>query len=318
MPSEDAIRVLEAKVAELRQMVVDGELDLKDELALLEGKLQGLKKKRYASLSDWDRVSLARHPQRPRGLQLASAVCEAFYELRGDRSIGDDPALRGGLARLGGHRVMLLFHHRGTTPEEQRTCRSGMATPQGYRKALRLMDIAQRLRLPLVTLVDTPGAYPGVESEQQNIAGAIAACIARLLRLRVPTVTAIHGEGGSGGAIALAVADWVIMLENATYSVISPEGAAAILWKDANAASEAATALAITAPRLLEMGIVDEVIAEPLGGAHTDADATADSLRDAIARSLETSAHRSLDERLSMRYKRYRHAGGSRSNANQG
>ncbi len=318
MPSEEPIRVLEAKVAELRQMVVDGELDLKEELELLERKLHGLKEKRYASLSDWDRVALARHTDRPRGLRLVEAVTESFYELRGDRAIGDDPALRGGLARLGGHRAVLLFHHRGATAEEQRTCRSGMAKPQGYRKALRLMDIADRLRLPLVTLVDTPGAYPGVEAEEQNIAGAIAACIARMLSMRVPTISVIHGEGGSGGAIALAVADRVIMLENATYSVISPEGAAAILWKDAGAAPEAAGALRITAPRLLELAIADEVVPEPLGGAHNDPAATADALQAVIVRHLGELHVRSLDERMAMRYKRYRHAGGSRSNPDQG
>jgi len=306
---ERTIRALEEKVAELRRLVEEGGVDLREELALLERRLQALRRELYESLSDWDRVRLARHPGRPRGLELVKRVCENFYELRGDRMGGDDPALRGGLARLGGRPVAVLFHHRGCSPEEQRACRGGMALPAGYRKAARIMHIAERLRLPLVTFIDTPGAYPGVEAEAANIAGAIAECIATMLSLSVPTVAAILGEGGSGGAIALAAADRVLMLENATYTVISPEGAAAILWKDAAAAPQAAQALALSAPRLLELGVIDEVIPEPLGGAHVDPDATAQAIRDAVVRHVSELEGLPLDERRKLRYSRYRNAG---------
>ena len=309
MADERTIRALEEKVAELRRLVEEDGVDLQEELALLERRLQALRRELYESLSDWDRVRLARHPGRPRGLELVKRVCEDFYELRGDRMGGDDPALRGGLARLGGRPVAVLFHHRGCSPEEQRACRGGMALPAGYRKAARIMHIAERLRLPLVTFIDTPGAYPGVEAEAANIAGAIAECIATMLSLSVPTVAAILGEGGSGGAIALAAADRVLMLENATYTVISPEGAAAILWKDAAAAPQAAEALALSAPRLLELGVIDEVIPEPLGGAHVDPDATAQAIRDAVIRHLSELEGLALDERRKLRYSRYRNAG---------
>ncbi len=318
MVDDSSIRALEEKVAELRQMMETGGVDLREELASLENKLFALRREQYARMSDWDRVKLARHPERPRGLPLVEALAEAFYELRGDRMGGNDPALRGGPARLAGQRVMLLFHHRGSTPEEQRQCRFGMATPQGYRKSLRLMNTAERLRLPVVTLVDTPGAYPGVQSEEQNIAGAIAECIARMLSLSVPTLSVILGEGGSGGAIALTAADRVLMMENATYSVISPEGAAAILWKDPSATSQAAQALCLTAPHLLELGLVDEVIPEAVGGAHTDLHKTADDLREVLGKHLDTLTAAPLDELTRLRYKRYRNAGSARTPADQG
>jgi acetyl-CoA carboxylase carboxyl transferase subunit alpha len=306
---ERTMRALEEKVAELRRLVEEDGVDLRDELTLLEQRLQALRREYYAGLSDWDRVRLARRPDRPRGLTLVQAVCEDFYELRGDRIGGDDPALRGGLARLGGKAVTVLFHHRGTSPEEQRACRSGMALPTGYRKAVRIMEIAARLKLPLITFIDTPGAYPGVEAEAANIAGAIAKSIATMLSLPVPTVAVILGEGGSGGAVALAAADRVLMLENATYTVISPEGAAAILWKDAAAAPQAAQALALSAPRLLELGVIDEVIPEPLGGAHVDPEGTAQAVRDAVLRHLSELEGLPLDERRKLRYNRYRNAG---------
>ena len=309
MADERAIRALEEKVAELRRLVEEDGLDLGEELALLEERLQELRREYYRSLSDWDRVKLARHPERPRGLALVQRVFDDFYELRGDRMGGDDLALRGGLARLANRPVVTLFHHRGATPEEQRASRSGMALPAGYRKAARIMQVAERLRLPVITFIDTPGAYPGVKAEEENIAGAIAECIFTMLQLSVPTLAAIVGEGGSGGAIALATADRVLMLENSTYTVISPEGAAAILWKDAAAAPQAAQALALSAPRLLELGVVDEVISEPLGGAHVDPEATATALREAISRHLTELSRLSVDERRRLRYSRYRNAG---------
>ncbi|MBC7093734.1 acetyl-CoA carboxylase carboxyltransferase subunit alpha [Candidatus Bipolaricaulota bacterium] len=309
MPHEDKLRALEEKAAELRKLVEGDGLDLREELALLERKISELKRQHYAALADWDRVQLARRLDRPGGLSFVQALAEGFYELRGDRMLGDDPALRGGLARVGGRPVAILFHHRGGTPEEQRACRFGMATPEGYRKALRIMDVAARLRLPVVTLINTPGAYPGVAAEARNIAGAIAQCIAAMISLPVPTVAVILGEGGSGGAVALAAADRLLMLENATYSVISPEGAGAILWKDAGAAPKAAQALKLTAPHLRELGVVDEVIPEPLGGAHTDPEGTVGAVRAAVLRHLQELDAMPLDERLHLRYKRYRDVG---------
>ncbi len=317
MADDTSIRALEEKVAELRTMMESGGVDLSEEITLLEKKLFALRREQYARMSDWDRVKLARHPERPRGSPLVEAVAENFYELRGDRMGGDDPALRGGPALLDGRRIMILFHHRGSTREQQHACRFGMATPQGYRKAIRLMNIAERLRLPLLSLVDTPGAYPGVQSEEQNIAGAIAESISRTLALDVPTLTVILGEGGSGGAIAIAATDRVLMMENATYSVISPEGAAAILWKDPQATPQAAQALRLTAPPLMELGLIDQIIAEPVGGAHTDPKSTADELRTAVSNHLHELSSIPLDELRALRYKRYRNAGSVRAAADQ-
>jgi acetyl-CoA carboxylase carboxyl transferase subunit alpha len=317
MPDENTIRSLEEKLAELRRLVEEEGLELGEELSLLEGRLRRLKEEAYRDLSDWDRVKLARHPERPRGLKLVGEVCDDFYELRGDRLGSDDLALRGGIARLAGQPLLILFHHRGDTPEEQRLCRAGMAMPSGYRKAVRLMRIAERLRLPVLTLIDTPGAFPGVKAEEENIAGAIAESIATMLELSVPTVAVIVGEGGSGGAIALAASDRVLMLENAIYTVISPEGAAAILWKDASAAPQAAQALALAAPRLLELGVIDEIIPEPLGGAHLDHRATASAIRAAVLRHLEEISPLSVEERRELRYSKYRNVGirGTRAKA---
>lgn len=309
MRDEKAIRALEEKVAELRRLIDEGGLELSQELEVLEQRLQQLRREQYTKLSDWDRVQLARHPDRPRGLSLIEKVCDDFYELRGDRVGGDDPALRGGVARLGGRPVAVLFHERGGTPAEQRACRGGMPLPSGYRKAARIMRLAGRLRLPLISFVDTPGAYPGAEAEAGNIAGAIAECLATLLSLPVPTLAVILGEGGSGGAIAIAACDRVLMLENATYTVISPEGAAAILWKDANAAPQAAQALALSAARLNKLGVVDELIPEPVGGAHLDPQATARALREALLANLQELASLRVEELLKLRYSRYRNVG---------
>ncbi|MGC9529594.1 MAG: acetyl-CoA carboxylase carboxyltransferase subunit alpha [Candidatus Bipolaricaulaceae bacterium] len=309
MTEDRAVRALEEKVAELRRLVDEDGLDLRAELESLERKLAQLREARYTSLSDWDRVQLARRHDRPGGLAFVRALTEAFYELRGDRLGGDDPALRGGVARLGGQAVVAVFHHRGEDAQQRRRCRAGMALPSGYRKAQRIMRLAGRLGLPVVTLIDTPGAFPGIEAEENNIAGAIAECIATMLALPVPTVAVILGEGGSGGAVALAAADRVLMLENATYSVISPEGAAAILWKDAAAAPRAAQALALSAPRLQELGVVDEVIPEPVGGAHVNPEAVTAAVGAAVGRHLAELAPLPLDERRKLRYKRYRNAG---------
>lgn len=313
MINDDQVRLLEEKAAELRRLAEEQGLDLASEISLLEKRINELREELYQGLTDWDRVQLSRRPDRPSGLPFVQAIADSFYELRGDRTVGDDPALRGGLAKVGGRRCVLFFHHRGSTPEEQRACRFGMASAEGYRKALRLMALARRLRLPLLTLINTPGAYPGVQAEAHNIAGAIAECIWTMLNHPAPTVAVILGEGGSGGAVALAAADRVLILENATYSVISPEGASAILWNDASFAPNAAQALGLTAPRLRELGVVDEVIPEPLGGAHTDFQATVATVREAMLRHLRELSALPVDELLHLRYNRYRHVGGKSS-----
>ncbi len=313
MSDEERLKVLEEKAEELRRLAQANGLDLSAEIAVLEEKIAELKRALCLGISPWERVQMARRPDRPSGLPFVQALCEAFYELRGDRVVGDDPALRGGLAKLAGHRVAVLFHHRGATPEEQRRARFGMASAQGYWKARRIMEVAARLDLPLLTLINTPGAYPGVQAEAHNIAGAIASCIWQMLRHPRPTVAVILGEGGSGGAVALAAADRVLILENATYSVISPEGAASILWKDAKFAQEAAAKLKLTAHDLRELGVVDEVIPEPPGGAHTDFTGTVEAVREALLRHLGELTPLPLDELLRLRYKRYRHVGSTNS-----
>ncbi len=313
MREEERLKLLEEKAAELRRLAQENGLDLSAELAVLEQKIAELKKSLYAELSPWGRVQLARRPDRPSGLPFVQALCAGFYELRGDRVVGDDPALRGGFGKIGGIRVALLFHQRGATPEEQRQSRFGMASAQGYWKARRIMEVAARLRLPLLALINTPGAYPGVQAEAHNIAGAIAACIWQMLKHPAPTVAVILGEGGSGGAVALAAADRVLMLENATYSVISPEGAASILWKDAKFAEKAAENLRLTAQDLWALGVVDEVIPEPPGGAHADFAGTVEAVRQAVLRHLHELSTKPLDELLRLRYKRYRHVGSAGS-----
>ncbi|MGY4706164.1 acetyl-CoA carboxylase carboxyltransferase subunit alpha [Candidatus Bipolaricaulota sp. J31] len=312
MVDEGTLKALEDKIAELKKLVQQDGLELAEELSLLERKLEELRREYFSTLSDWDRVKLARHERRPTGIELVEKVFDDFYELRGDRLLGDDQALRGGLAKLGGKPVVVLFHQKGRTLEEQKRYRFGMAGPAGYRKATRLMRMADRLRLPLISLVDTPGAYPGVEAESHNIAGTIARSIETMLSVRVPTVAVIVGEGGSGGAVAIACADRVLMFEYAIYSVISPEGAAAILWKDQKAAPKAAEALGLSAPKLLALGVIDEMLPEPLGGAHTDPDAAAATVREALMRHLGELSSLPLDELLALRYKRYRDVGSYR------
>lgn len=312
MVDEGTLKALEDKVAELKRLVEQDGLALEEELALLERRLEELRREYFAKLSDWDRVKLARDPRRPTGIELVEMVFDDFYELRGDRLLRDDQALRGGLAKLAGRPLVVLFHQKGKNLEEQKKYRFGMAGPAGYRKAARLMELAGRLRFPLVSLVDTPGAYPGVEAESHNVAGTIAQCLYTMLGLPVPTVAVIVGEGGSGGAVAIAAADRVLMLEYAIYSVISPEGAAAILWKDQKAAPKAAEALGLSAPRLRELGVIDEVLPEPLGGAHSDPRTTAATIRSALEKHLSELASLPLDKLLRLRYKRYRHAGSYR------
>ncbi|MCC6355654.1 MAG: acetyl-CoA carboxylase carboxyltransferase subunit alpha [Verrucomicrobiae bacterium] len=257
------------------------------ELTALRERLRGVRQEIYARLTSWQRVQIARHPARPYALDYAALCFDEFVELRGDRAFADDRSLIGGFARLGGRRAMLIGHQKGRDTKERALRNFGMAHPEGYRKALRLMRLASKFGLPVIALVDTPGAYPGIGAEERHIAEAIAVNLREMFALEVPIVAAVIGEGGSGGALGIAVADRVLILENAYYSVISPEGCAAILWKDRSRAPDAAEALKMSPPELLRLGIVDEVIPEPEGGAHHDPAAAAALLKGALVRHLD-------------------------------
>lgn len=309
MSDERTLDLLETKIQELRELDKANGIDLKSEIARLEKKLEALREELYANLSDWERVKIARHPKRPYSLDYIHMVFTDFYELHGDRLAGDDRALLTGLARLDGRAIVLLAQQKGRSTDENKERYFGMTRPQGYRKARRAMALAERFSFPVISLIDTPGAYPGLQSEELNIGGAIAENLLVMAKLRVPTIAAVIGEGGSGGALATGVADRIIMLENAIYSVISPEGAAAILWKEKERTKEAAAALNLTAPHLLELGVIDEVVPEPLGGAHKDLEKTASSLKESLLRHLGEVSAMPLKELLAARYERYRTVG---------
>ncbi|MEX2502355.1 MAG: acetyl-CoA carboxylase carboxyltransferase subunit alpha [Trueperaceae bacterium] len=287
LPFEKPIDDLEAKIRDMRAYAEEQKIDLGDEVALLESRLERLKVQTFRDLTRWQRVQVARAPGRPTGLDYVSNVFDDFRELHGDRTLGDDPAVVTGLARLAGRSVVVVAQQKGRDTKENIHRNFGMSHPSGYRKAMRMFDLADKFGHPVVTLIDTPGAYPGIAAEEQGQAWVIAASIQRMSRLRVPAVSVVIGEGGSGGALAIGVANRVLILENATYSVISPESCAAILWRDAAEAPKAAEALRLTARDLLEIEIVDRVIDEPVGGAHKDPLATMASvgraLRDEVA-----------------------------------
>lgn len=309
LPFEKPIEDLEVKVREMRDYAAEQDVDLTEEIALLESRLERLKRETFAQLTRWQRVLVARAPGRPTALDHLAGVVEGFVELHGDRTLGDDPALVGGLGRVGGHGVLVLAQQKGRDTKENIHRNFGMAHPSGYRKAMRLMDLADRFRLPVIALIDTPGAYPGIAAEEQGQAWVIAESIRKMSRLRVPAVAVVVGEGGSGGALAIGVANRVLILENAVYSVISPESCAAIRWRDAAEAPKAADALRLTAPDLLEQGVVDEVIAEPLGGAHKDPQAAVHATAVAIRAALAELVTLSSDELLEQRRQRFRHMG---------
>ncbi len=280
-----------------------------EELRKLKARLAHLESELYGQLSPWQRTQLARHQQRPTVLDYVGALCSEFIELHGDRLFGDDRAIVGGFAHLGGRSVMIVGSQKGKALKERVQRNFGMPNPEGYRKALRLIRLAEKFERPVLTLIDTPGAYPGVGAEERGQAAAIARSIQAMSQLRVPTVSVVIGEGGSGGALALAVADRVLMLENSIYSVISPEGCAAILWDDPSKIPEAAAALKMTAKDLLDLGIIDEIVPEPLGGAHRDPQAMADRLAKAISTHLSQLEELSIDELLANRDKKYRKMG---------
>ena len=283
---EKPISELEGKVKELRHLSNGSDLDLADEIARLEARAEKLLRQTYAKLTPWQKTQVARHPERPHFSHYIAALLEDYAPLAGDRAFGDDRAIQGGLARFRGCSVVVIGHEKGTDTEGRVRHNFGMANPEGYRKAVRLMHLAERFGLPVVTLVDTPGAYPGIGAEERGQAEAIARSIEACLQVTVPLVGVIIGEGGSGGAVALAIADRVLMLEHAVYSVISPEGCAAILWRSGDQAPAAAEAMRLTAQDLHELGVVDQIIPEPLGGAHRAPDEAIAAVGDALEQAL--------------------------------
>ena len=284
---EQPIAELEAKIDELRFVATDDEVNVGEEIARLRAKSRALTTSIFANLTPWQVAQLARHPQRPYTLDYAGTIFDEFHELHGDRMYADDHAIVGGLARLDGRPVMLIGHQKGRDTKERVRRNYGMPKPEGYRKALRLMKTAERFQLPIVTLIDTPGAYPGIGSEERNQSEAIARNLFEMAELTVPVVSCVIGEGGSGGALAIGVCDRLLMLQYSIYSVISPEGCASILWKSAEKRELAAQAMGITADRLRRLRLVDEVLREPLGGAHRDPQAMAESLKTALIRHLD-------------------------------
>lgn len=302
---EKPVAALEARIAELRETAASGEVDIAAEIRRLETKSAGLLASTYKALTPWQKTQVARHPSRPHFRDYIEHIFTGFMPLGGDRLYGEDKAIVGGLARLGDRRVVVIGHEKGNDTQSRIRHNFGMGKPEGYRKAVRLMELADRFGLPVVTLVDTSGAFPGVEAEERGQAEAIARSTEACLALGVPMVATIVGEGGSGGAVALASAERVLMLEHAVYSVISPEGCASILWRTAERAPDAAEAMKVTAQDLLSLGVIDRIVPEPIGGAHRDPVATSAALGSAIAEELDALAGKSPDKLRQMREERF-------------
>ncbi len=300
---------LERELEKLRSKSSSQNCDLSAEISSMESKLAETRAEIYRNLSPWQRVQIARHTNRPFMLDYVTLAFTEFCELHGDRHIGDDASMPGGFARIGGRRVVVIGHQKGRDTKENLKRNFGSAHPEGYRKALRLMKIAEKFGLPVITMIDTPGAFPGIGAEERNIAEAIAFNLREMMLLKVPVIAIVLGEGGSGGALGIGVADRVIMLENAYYSVISPEGCAAILWKHRKHAPEAAEAMKLVAPDLMKLGLIDDVISEPTGGAHHDHQATADAFRKKILAHLDELASFSTKKLLEERYAKFRNFG---------
>ncbi len=298
---EQPIAELEAKIDELRFVGDDSQVNINDEITRLKAKSKSLTKSIFSDLTPWQVAQVARHPLRPYPLEYIGTISPDFQELHGDRMYADDLAIVGGLGRLDGRPVMFIGNQKGRNTKSRVLRNYGMAKPEGYRKALRLMQMAERFGLPVITFIDTPGAYPGIGAEERGQSEAIARNLFVMSRLKTPIISVIVGEGGSGGALAIGVADRVLMLEYAVYSVISPEGCASILWKSAEKASVAAQEMGITADRLLELGLIDEIVPEPLGSAHRDPEATAQTLQNSLAVHLRELEALSVDELLSQR-----------------
>jgi acetyl-CoA carboxylase carboxyl transferase subunit alpha len=302
---------LEKPVLELEAQIRAMEMDPAQakEREKLEKKLDKLKADLFTNLTDWQRTQLARHPKRPYTLDYLERICERFDELHGDRRFGDDAAIVAGMGWIEGNPVMIIGQQKGRDTKQKILRNFGMPKPEGYRKALRLMKLAEKFQRPILCLIDTPGAYPGVDAEERGQAEAIARNLLEMAKLEVPVVAVVLGEGGSGGALALGVADRVLMMENAIYSVISPEGCASILWKDPTQAPKAAAALKLTAPHLLELGIIDGIVKEPLGGAHSNFDAAATSLKEAVVEAFSELSELSAEQLVEERYQKFARMG---------
>jgi acetyl-CoA carboxylase carboxyl transferase subunit alpha len=301
---EQPIAELEAKIDELRFVADDSEININDEIRKLKGKRDTLTKSIFSKLSAWQIAQVARHPMRPYTADYLEILAPDFQELHGDRMFADDPAIIGGIGRLDGRAIMFIGHQKGRDTKERVRRNYGMPKPEGYRKAQRLMTLAEKYGLAIVTLIDTPGAYPGVGAEERGQSEAIARSLYLMAGLRTPIISVVIGEGGSGGALAIGVGDRLLMLQYSIYSVISPEGCASILWKSADKAEEAAEAMRITAPSLNEFGLVDEVLPEPLGAAHRDPQATAEVIRNALLKHLQDLDERDTDTLLEQRQTR--------------
>jgi acetyl-CoA carboxylase carboxyl transferase subunit alpha len=306
---EKPLRDLSRQLNELRQRSIETNVDLSAEVRAMEVKIEATRKEIYSSLSPWQKVQIARHPRRPYALDYIGAICEGFQEFHGDRQFKDDRAIIGGTAFLQGEAVMIVAQQKGRDPKERIARNFGMPQPEGYRKALRLMRLAEKFRLPVLSFIDTPGAFPGIESEARHVSEAIAVNLREMAMLRTPTISVVVGEGGSGGALGIGVTDRVLILENSYYSVISPEGCAAILWKDGSAAPKAAEALKLSADHLEKLGVVDEVVPEPSGGAHNDPAQAAGALRYAVLKHLNDLRALDTDRLLATRHERFRHLG---------
>jgi len=306
---EKPIADLEKQLAELRDQSAGQDIGAEKEIGKIEEKIAKMKYDVYQGLTPWQRVQIARHTQRPFTLDYIDQCFDDFIELHGDRHIGDDDAMPGGFARLEGRRCVVLGHQKGRDTKENLLRNFGSAHPEGYRKALRLMRLADKFGKPVITFIDTPGAYPGIGAEERNIAEAIAFNLREMMRIKIPIISVVIGEGGSGGALGIGIADRVLMLENSYYSVISPEGCAAILWKDRKYAEDAATAMKLTAEDLKGMGVIDEIIPEPLGGAHHDHIAIGRSVKAALIKHLSELREKDGDELLQERYEKFRKFG---------
>jgi acetyl-CoA carboxylase carboxyl transferase subunit alpha len=301
---EQSVSELESKIEELRFVQDDSAVDISEEIARLQKKSNALTKDVYAKLTPWQMAQVARHPQRPYSLDYVNMLFTDFEELHGDRSYADDPSIIGGLARFNGQSVMVIGQQKGRDTKEKILRNFGMPRPEGYRKAMRLMRLAEKFAIPVLTFVDTPGAYPGIGAEERGQSEAIGRSLYTMAELKVPVICTIIGEGGSGGALALAVGDTVLMLQYAIYSVISPEGCASILWKSADKAPEAAETMGITANRLKTLGLIDKIVSEPLGGAHRDHAAMGQILKKALQDALRSFGNKGIDAMIEARFDR--------------
>ena len=306
---ERPILELERKINELKSLASDGSIDLEEEIKTLEARLEKLKKEVFESLTPWQRVQIARHPKRPYTADYINMIMMDFVEVHGDRMFSDDKAMIGGFAKIDGEKVLVLGHQKGRDTKENLMRNFGSAHPEGYRKAMRLMELANKFDIPIVAFIDTPGAYPGIGAEERGQANSIAYNLREMMLLKVPIIVTVIGEGGSGGALGIGIGDRVYVMENAYYSVISPEGCAAILWKDRLKAPQAAEVLKLTAKDLINLGLIDEEIQEPLGGAHRDPEKAAQAIKKVIKKALKELKVIPKEELLKLRYEKFRKMG---------